>query len=190
MTQIDPKASPDQAEMGKKESLTTRAVVEMRRIAIVTLYLWVLFALFGVYKTVLLRESGTNVWNESFAIVNALIFAKVIVIGEALEVGHRLNRRALAWIVLGKAFMFSVLLLSFHVVEEAIRAWFKHLPLASSIDDFGGGTLLGVVTYLAIFFVALIPFFAFQEVARVLGAGPMRNLFFASDRKSFRLVEE
>ena len=106
----------------------------------------------------LLQENGISLWNHSFAIVNALIFGKVILIGRALDLGRSLKEQALAWIVLGKSLMFSIAVILFHIAEEAIRARFKGIPLSTSIEDFGGGTWLGLLTYAAIFFVALIPF--------------------------------
>jgi hypothetical protein len=73
--------------------------------------------------------------------------------------------------------------------EEAIRAWFVGQPLSASFADFGG-SLPALVTYAAIFFVALIPFFAFQEAARILGGGALRNLFFRGGGERFRLIED
>jgi hypothetical protein len=78
--------------------------------------------------------------------------------------------------VLGKSLIFVILLLAFHIAEEAIRAWFVGQPLSASFADFSG-SLSDLLTYAAIFFVALIPFFAFQEAACVLGAGALWNLF-------------
>jgi hypothetical protein len=174
----------------RKESLETRALHELKRYAVIILYLWVLFALFAAYKRMLLQENGISLWNQSFAIVNALIFGKVILIAQALDLGRSLKEQPLAWIVLGKSLIFTIVLILFHIAEEAMRAWFKGLPLSTSIADFGGGTWLGLLTYAAIFFVALIPFFAFQEVAEAVGSAPLRDFFFTRDRKAFKLVRE
>ena len=174
----------------KEKSLEARALHELKQYAIITLYLWMLFVLFATYKRMLLQENGISLWNHSFAILNALIFGKVILIGQALDLGRGLKEQALAWFVLGKSLMFSIALILFHIAEEAIRAWFKGLPLSTSIEDFGGGTWLGLLTYAAIFFVVLIPFFAFQEVAEAVGSAPLRDFFFTRDRKAFRRVRE
>jgi hypothetical protein len=91
--------------------------------------------------------------------------------------------------VLGKSLIFAILLVAFHIVEEAIRAWFKSQPLSAAFADLGG-TLSGLSTYAAIFFVALIPLFAFQEAARILGGGALWNLFFRAGEKRFRLIED
>ena len=148
-----------------------------------------LFALFAGYKRELLHENGINVWNEGFAIVNALIFGKVILIAQALSLGGNLKERALVWIVLGKSLLFTIVLILFHIGEEAIRAWFKDLPLSTAVADFGGGTWIGLLTYAAIFFVALIPFFVMQEMAEVLRRRPLEPHVHERP-KSFRLVQE
>ena len=92
-------------------------------------------------------------------------------------------------VVLGKSLIFAILLLAFHLVEEAIRAWFEGKPLSEAFADLGG-TLPGLLSYAAIFFVALIPFFAFREAGRILGNGALWDLFLHSDEKRFRLVED
>ena len=66
----------------------------------------------------------------------------------------------------------------------------KGLPLATSIADFGGGTLQGFLTVGSIFFVALVPFFVFEEVSRAIGGQALWDLFFSRRDRTFRLVEE
>jgi hypothetical protein len=131
---------------------------------------------------------GIVTWQQSFAIVNALIFGKVILIAEALELGKNLKGRSLAWIALGKSLLFTILLIAFHIAEDAIRAWFAGEPLSANAADFGG-TLSGLLTPAAIFFVTLTPFFALQEVARVLGSGALWKFFFHRGAERFGLVE-
>jgi hypothetical protein len=175
-------------EGGGKKSLKERAVSELEEYAVITAYLWLLFALFSLHKQ-LVQGHEISAWHQGFAIVNALIFGKVILIGQALDVGTGLERRALVWVVLGKSMIFAILLLAFHVVEEAIRAWFESKPLSEAFADLGG-TLPGHLSYAAIFFVALIPFFAFREAARILGNRSLWNLFLRSGEKRFRIIED
>jgi hypothetical protein len=179
-------ATSGSAEAGDRKSLKERARGELEKYVIITVYLWLLFALFSLHRQ-LVQGHGVSVWQQGFAIVNALIFGKVILIGQALEVGKGLERLALVWVVLGKSLVFTILLLAFHIAEEAIRAWFKGQPLSDTFADFGG-SLPGLVAYAAIFFVALSPFFAFQEAARVLGGGALWNLFFRGGEERFRLI--
>jgi hypothetical protein len=180
--------APEKTEAGKR-SLTERAVDELEKYAVITIYLWLLFALFSLHTQQVLQQHGMiSVWQHGFALVNALIFGKIVLIAQALEVGKSLERRALLWIVLGKSLIFAILLIAFHIVEGAIRAWFDSQPLSVGLTDFGG-TLPALVTYAAIFCVVLIPFFAFQETARILGSSALTDLLVRSGEKRFRLIE-
>jgi hypothetical protein len=176
------KAVPGTVAAGSKKGLKERALGELEKYALITVYLWLLFALFSLHKQ-LVQGHGVSVWQQGFAIVNALIFGKVILIGQALEVGRVLERRALVWVVLGKSLIFAILLLAFHIAEEAIRGWFKGQSLSAGFGDFGG-SVLGLVSYAAIFFVALIPFFAFQEAAPS-AAAPFGACSSAAARSAF-----
>jgi hypothetical protein len=180
--------APETAQASKR-SLSERAVGELERYAIITVYLWLLFALFSMHTRQVLQQHGViSVWQHGFAFINALIFGKIVLIAQALEVGKSLERHALLWIVLGKSLIFAILLIAFHIAEGAVRALFERQPLSVDLADFGG-TLTGLVTYVAMFCVVLIPFFAFQETARILGAGALRDLFIRSGEKRFRLIE-
>ena len=172
-----------------KASLRQRAVSELERYAVITAYLWVLFALFSLHRQ-LLQGHGISLWHQGFALINALVFGKVILLAQALEVGKGLeNNRALVWVVLGKALILALLLIVFHIAEEAVRGWLRDEPLSVAFADFGG-TLPGLLSYAGIFFVSLIPLLAFQEVARVLGGDALHELFFRRNGNRLRLVED
>ena len=190
MQKVTGAASAAGAGLTEKPSLKSRALDELRKFAVITAYLWVLFAVFSFYRRMILQEHGISVWGQSFAIINALVFAKVILIAQALNLEAGLRKYPRIFIVLGSSVLFTIVLLAFHVLEEAIKAWIQGLPLATSVADFGGGTLAGFLTMGAIFFVALIPFFGIQEVARAIGGQTLWDLFLSGRAKTFSLVEE
>jgi hypothetical protein len=190
MQNVTGTASAAGAGAPEKPSLKSRALDELRQYAVITLYLWLLFAVFSLYRRMILQEHGISVWQQGFAIVNALVFAKVILIAQALQLEAGLRKYPRMFIVLGNAFLFTIVLMAFHVFEEAIKAWIDGKPLATSIADFGGGTLSGFLTMGAIFFVALIPFFGIREVAHAVGGRALWDLFFSGRAQTFRLVED
>ena len=183
---MEKKAHPRTQNGAGKKSLKSRALDEMKEYLLVTLYLWLLFALFAEYKRILLQENGINLWNQTYAIVNALIFAKVVLLGEVLNVGKRLEKQALIWLVLGKSLLFSILLILFHIAEESIRSLIEHQPLAGSIQNFGGGTWKGLLIYGALLFVTLVPLFAFKEVQRAMGRDMLWRLLFTPGGSDWR----
>lgn len=177
------KPKPAPAKGAPAKSLKARALEETRQYVVITLYLWVLLALFAEYKRILLSENGINVWGQGYAIVNAMIFAKVVLLGEMLNLGARLKKQALIWLVLGKSFLFTGLLILFHIAEEAIRAWFESEPVGGGILNFGGGTWAGAAIYAALLFVTLVPLFAFREVADAVGKNAMWQLLFSREHR-------
>jgi hypothetical protein len=52
--------------------------------------------------------------------------------------------------------------------------------IAQSTPEFGGGSLGGIFSVALILTVALIPFFAFREIGRVLGADRLKSLIFGA----------
>lgn len=179
-----PQATPGQ-QAGNK-SLKEKALGEMKEYLLITLYLWLLLALFADYKRILLQENGINLWNQGYAIVNALIFGKVVLLGEMLDLGRHLEKKALIWLVLGKSLLFSILLILFHIAEESVRAWFEHKPFVDSIENFGGGSWEGLLVYGALLFVTLVPLIAFKEVQRVMGRDMLWKLLFTPGGSGWR----
>jgi hypothetical protein len=69
-----------------------------------------------------------------------------------------------------------VLLVVAYIVEEVIVGLFHGKSLAESFPQIAGGGLIGPLTIGAILCVALVPFFAFREIARAIGEVEFRAL--------------
>ncbi|WP_395685224.1 hypothetical protein [Aestuariivirga sp.] len=183
MKQIENQPSGPQGTMRRLER---RVLDEFRKYIVITIYLWVLFALLADYKRILLQENGINLWNQGYALFNALIFGKVILIGQALKIGEGLKDQALIWSVFWKSLLFTILICVFHIAEEAVKALIQHRPVGVSLAEFGGATWAGFLVHAALLMVALIPLFAFEEVAREVGRNVLWDLLFSRDRSSWR----
>ena len=79
-----------------------------------------------------------------------------------------------------KAVAFSILFLVFDVVEEVIVGVFKGKTIGESIPTIGGGSPSGVFFVGIILAVALMPFFAFSAVGRVIGERELHMGFTAA----------
>ena len=144
---------------------------------------WILFALFNLYKTALLNEHGIDYWDQGYAFFSALVFSKVLLVGDMLGIGQSLRKRALVWVVLGRSLIFAVLIILCHAGLSVIRAWYDAQPVLESIMKIGGGSWLGFWIYAAILFFMLIPLAAFRELSYVLGADVIWKLMTSSERK-------
>ena len=175
---------------GKKVSIKAKAIDETKRFLLMSFYLWVLFAVLNLHKTVVLAQDHINYEEWGLALVNALVLAKVMLVAEDLKLGSRFKHRPLIYSVLWSSFVFSVVLIGFHIVEHGAMALLHGKPLSNSLADFGAGNLKGVLSFGAIGFVTLIPFFVFRDLGRVLGSDQLWQLVFASGHKRFTLVAQ
>jgi hypothetical protein len=162
----------------RQRQLRERASEEFRRFIVIFLYLWVVFGLLSIHKSVVLSQSHLDYQEHSFAIVNAFVFAKVLLLGEHFQFGSRFSNKPLIYPLLHKCFVFSLLLISFHIVESVVVGVWRGKTIASSLPPMLGWNPRGLLSVGAMCFVLLLPFFAFREVARVMGRRALWILFF------------
>ena len=67
------------APSGYQRHLREKVVDECSRWVIVVGYLWIIFELLSVHKSIVLSEYHLNYSEHAFAILNCLVFAKVLV---------------------------------------------------------------------------------------------------------------
>jgi len=163
----------------QKRKVKEKAIEETKRFIAIALYLWVLLVVFELHRFAVLREVHLNSlpsYRFGEAAINALVLGKVILIGQALNVGHQLSEKRLIYSVLFKSAIFALLLICFEIVEEVIVGLIHGKSLAASVPRFGGGGLEGMLLVGLMGFVALIPFFLFAEVQRVIGKEKLYSL--------------
>ncbi|MBV9250504.1 MAG: hypothetical protein JO227_14810 [Acetobacteraceae bacterium] len=171
--------------MGKSTHARRQRVLdEMRRFLVLFLYLWVLFGLFALHERIILHENGLIFTRQGLALVNAFVLAKVMLVAEDLNIAQWLHRRPLIYPILHEAFVFAVVFICFHVLEHMAVGLIKGESIAASVPAIGGGGLVGLVCVAAILFVALLPYFAFQNASRALGPGRLNGLLFGAPDKA------
>ena len=70
-----------------------------------------------------------------------------------------------------------------YIVEEIAVGMFHGKTAAESFPEIGGGGIVGVLTVGAIMGIALVPFFSFREIARVVGEAEFRTLMLGPPRE-------
>ena len=163
------------AEDSKKAGLKQKAIHEGQEFVGIALYLAFFFCAVVTYSTVLLGKFQVSYFSYGSALINALVIAKVILIGEYAHLGKKHEGRPLILSALYKAFLFTLLVFGFHLVEEVIKQLLHGDTIASAfhevhLDVLGCRSLVVFCTF--------IPLFAFRELQRVLGEDNFRALFF------------
>jgi hypothetical protein len=165
----------------RRTELKEKAISEIKKFAVIVGYLWVLFVLFELHKFTILREQEPVTpfgYKVGFALINALILGKIILIAQAFHFGERFKDRPLVYGILFKSTVFSALLVCCDMLEETLVGVFHHKNLTESIPKLGGGGAEGMLLVGLMVFIVLIPFFSFTEVARVIGEDNLHSLIF------------
>jgi hypothetical protein len=161
-------------------TLKQRAYNELKEFLVISFYLWVVLALFLLYKSVILAEQHIAFASQGFAVLDALALAKVMLVAQDLHLADRFKQAPLIYPTLWKSATFAILLGCFKILEEVAIGLYHGHSLNQSLTAIAGGTLKGLLPLVAILAVLLIPFFGFTELRRVLGGNELHKLFFTS----------
>jgi len=162
----------------KKGDLKKKIVHEVTEYWINVCYLTLVFAAFTQYRRFLLAAHDITYTNYGFAVIEALVLAKVIMIGEVARLGRGLERKPLIYPTLYKTVVFTLFVGVFTLIEHGIKGLWKGEGFTSGIADFLGKGFNEILANSIIVFIAFIPFFGIKELGRVLGEDKIRALFF------------
>jgi hypothetical protein len=162
----------------KKGSLKEKVVHEVVEYWINVCYLAFVFAAFIQYRRFLLASYDITYTNYGFAVIEALILAKVIMIGDVFRLGRGLERKPLIYPTLYKTVVFTLFVAVFTLIEHGVKGLWKGDGFTSGIVDFLGKGSHEILANSLVVFVAFIPFFGIKELGRVLGQDKIRALFF------------
>ena len=168
-----------EAESPKHQSLKERALEEFKIYWIITLYLALFLGSFTVYRRLILEEFGVAYLNYGFALIEALIIAKVILIGKAFGLGRRFERGPLFLSVLYKSIVFGVLVFLFGILERVVEGLIHKKDWAGILQSMTDLGLYELLARIIMLILAFVPFFAFWEIGRVLGPGKLTTMFFS-----------
>jgi hypothetical protein len=141
-------------------------------------YLAIFFGVFAWYRRFVLAEYRINYVHYGTAIIEALILAKVILIGEALGLNRRSQNEPLIYPTLRKAIGFSLFVGVFAIVEHIVEGLIHGNGVAGGLAALWSEGKDEILARCLVTFCAFIPFFAFRELAMKMGEGKLRALFF------------
>ena len=160
-----------------KTQLKEKAKEEGRLLFLVTAYLAAFFAAFLTYRRLISREFGVTAFHYGAALIEAVVIAKVILIGKALGLGKKATRRSLAFSVLRSSLAYGALVAVFTILEHIVEGLVHGKSLAASVEAMWHQGLPEILGRVLVMFVAFIPFFAFWELGRLIGDKKLADLF-------------
>ncbi len=161
----------------KKSATKQKLIHELAEYSFNAAYLALFFGGFIMYKRLILAEFQIGYEDYGIVLIKALILAKVIMLGDILRLGRKLEDRPLIFPTLYKGVVFSVWVAVFGIFEHVLKGLLHGKGLAGGIEELLSEGKYELLAQCMVVFLALIPFFAFRELERVLGEGKVSGLF-------------
>ncbi len=176
-------ATPGAEPNHEKPSLRARLLKELKSFLIMFSYLWLVFSVFLVHEWSVLASHQIDFRFYGLAVVNALVLSKIMLIAEGLHFARRFEDKPLIYPIAYKSIAFTTLLMAAYIAEEIAVGLFHGKTVAEGFPEIGGGGAVGVLTIGVIMGIALVPFFSFRELARVIGEAEFRTLMLGPARE-------
>lgn len=170
-------------EETKERSWKQKVIHESRMYLIYTIFLVLFLSAFATYRRLLLREYDISYIPYGYSLIEALILAKIILLGQVLKIGNKFNDKPLAITSLYKSFVFSLFVLVFMVLEKFVTGFLRDKSFGAIFQELIGNGKDEILAKLLVMFFTFILFFAILEIGRVIGEDKMINLFLHGKNK-------
>ncbi len=171
-----------EGEASRGTGLKEKALEELNAFWIIALYLALFLGAFTMYRRLILAEFGITYLHYGFALVEALIIAKVILIGRVFGLVRWFEDRPLIVPVIYKSALFGIFVALFGILEHIVGGLFHKEHWAGILHELTDIGAYELLARMLMVIVAFVPFFAFWELGRVLGLRRLSALFFSSPR--------
>lgn len=161
----------------KKCRLKQKLIHEMNELLAIFLYLALFFCAFTTYRMLVMKEMGLNYFHYGFALIKALVLAKVILLGKYVRLVKVFDNRPLIIPTFYKVILFSLFALAFEILEHAIGGVLHGKGMTEGFQEIISTGRDELLSRTLVVLSAFVPFFAFGEVGRVLGEGKLGELF-------------
>lgn len=150
---------------------------EMRRYAMIVIFLTLLSFAFSAYRRMISHQYNIP-FHFGFGFIESLILGKVIMLGQFLKLGERFETKSLIIPTLYKTFVFTLFVFVFSILEHFIVGAFHGRSFFLMYQDLLSQSIWIILCKTLIQFFVFIFLFAFIELASVFGEDKLFDLFF------------
>jgi hypothetical protein len=151
---------------------------ELKRFWLYTLFLTVLFSMFNIYNRILLNDYTNKHMVWGYALIEALILAKIILIGDAMKLGKKYAERPIIIPIIHKTILFTILVLIFSILEHLITGLIYGRTIEATCHEIITRNLHIAIAKSVVMCFVFFFFFALLETSRALGNNILFNLCF------------
>jgi hypothetical protein len=159
-----------------RQGAKQRLIHEMRSYALTVLYLAICFGAIQAYKAALLTEEQVRYTSYGFAIVKAMVLAKFMMVGDAVNASRRIEGESLARGVLRSSLRMMLILVALSVVEElVVGAVHGAHPAQVFAEHMDGGRWAEFLAHALLLWLILLPYLGLKHLAEVMGPEAFRR---------------
>jgi hypothetical protein len=151
---------------------------EMVKFYLYALFFTLFFTAFTIYRQLIVEEYTHTYWHLGYGVIEALVIAKLIILGEMLHLGKRYEDAPLIIPTVFKAVLFSIFVLILTVLEHFVVGYFTGKTWAAIYDHLIEKGIYEILARVYVMFFVFVLFFGFKETGRVIGDRRLYELFF------------
>ena len=170
-------ATPSEINV-EKPGIKAKLLAEAKAMFAIFLYLFAFLASFTLYRRLVLDGYHISYLHYGCNIVEALLLAKVILLGNAFGVGERFHNRPLIVPTIYKTICFSALVLVFSIVEHMVVGLVSDESMETSWKAMLAQGMWEILARSLVISLSFLPLFAVWETGRVLGKSRLFEMFF------------
>jgi hypothetical protein len=164
------------------KSLKLKILHEFQEMLLISAFFGLFFFSFATYKMFLLHQFRSAQFVYVTALINTLVLAKVILLGDFVSVSRRMEHKPLIISAIYKAAFFALLVAAFHWVEEFVKEAIHSRDFTDTLRETLRATSWPLLGLTVICFCLFIPFFSLREVRRIMGDEEFYELFLRRTR--------
>ena len=119
-----------------RAGMKKKIIHETREMLLIFVYLALFFCSFTTYRRLVSAEFGISYFHYGFALVKALVLAKVIMLGRYVRFARIFDDRPLAFSTLYKVVLFTIFTLVFEVLEHVVGGLLHGKDLVAVYQEF------------------------------------------------------
>jgi hypothetical protein len=169
----------------KLANLKVKSIHEFKKFLFYFCFLFAFLSAFIVYRRIVLQQYGISYTHYGFALIEALLLAKIIMLGEMFRLDKHFPNTPLIVPVFYNTLLFSLFIAIFVILEHFFVGLLSGHKISMVYHEFVDKRLYEILSNIFIMLLVLIPFFSILEIRRLIGEAKLFNLFFRRRNKKW-----
>lgn len=168
--------------MPEHHGLKAKVIEEVKEVFVISLYLALVFGAVATYRLLLPEPPASAAASYGFAVIKALVFAKVILLARMLPFARVFDGSPLIVPTLYKVALYGTFAFCIEALEHVANGLMHGKQAGEVLREAVSGHVRVILARTLVVLAAFLPFVAITELTRVFGGERLRGIFFGRPR--------